>query len=189
MVINEKALVSRMKDAYKTYGYTVAVQNDRVYLSNGFWLAEVKADNVPGEILGMFGEHIRDIPKNGDAYKVTKAKDGPVVQKRILDDALIPVKSMYTQREKALEGILPVLMHKTNLTYDGCRVWQADCTRDIYLIDPRYAAMIANNTEVEKVGDGIYAEGETSKLWILRVNNEQDKTYLSHLEKISWIKE
>ena len=28
MVINEKALVSRMKEAYKTYGYTVAVGSE-----------------------------------------------------------------------------------------------------------------------------------------------------------------
>ena len=67
MVINEKALVRRMKEAYKTYGYTVAVDEDTVYLSNGFWLAELDIDQVPSEIMGMFGEHIRDIPRSGDA--------------------------------------------------------------------------------------------------------------------------
>ncbi|MBQ2785944.1 MAG: hypothetical protein IJF02_05525 [Oscillospiraceae bacterium] len=189
MVINEKALVSRMKDAYKTYGYTVAVEEDRMYLSNGFWLAEINTDNVPGEILGMFGEHIRDIPKNGDAYKVIKDKTGPIVQKRILEDALGAVKSMYSQREKAYEGILPVQMRKTNLTYDGCRVWQAACVGDIYMIDPRYAAMIANTKDVVQVGEGIYAEGETSKLWILRVNKKEDKVYVEHLQQIAWVTE
>ena len=189
MVINEKALISRMKDAYKSGGYTVAVQEDRVYLSNGYWLAEINVDNVPGEILGIFGEHIRDIPKNGDAYKVTKGKDGAIVQKRILEEAMGVVKQMYERRAAAYEGILPVVMQKTNLTYEGCHVWQAANIRDIFLIDPRYAAMLSKTKDVHQVGEGIYAEDEESKLWILRVAKESDKTYLAHMQKISWVKE
>lgn len=189
MVINEKALVSRMKEAYGTYGYTVAVENDRMYLSNGFWLAEIDVDDVPDKILGMFGEHIRDVPKEGDAYKVTKGKDGAIVQKRILEEAMGVVTQMYEHRAKAYEDILPVVMCRTNLTYDGCRVWQAANVRDIFLIDPRYAALIGKTEEVHKVGEGIYAEDGDSKLWILRVAKEEDKTYLEHMEKISWVKE
>ena len=34
MVINEKALVRQVKEAYKTYGYTVAVDEDTVYLDH-----------------------------------------------------------------------------------------------------------------------------------------------------------
>ena len=189
MVINEKALVTQMKNAYNSYGYTVAVQDDRMYLTNGFWLAEIDVDNVPDKILGMFGEHIRDVPKSGDAYKVTKGKDGAIVQKRILEEAMGTVKKMYERRAEAYEGILPVVMQKTNLTYDGCRVWQAESVRDIFLIDPRYAAMIDKTKDVHRVGEGIYAEDDDSKLWVLRVAKESDKTYLEHMEKISWVKE
>lgn len=39
------------------------------------------------------------------------------------------------------------------------------------------------------VGEGIYAEDEESKLWILRVNKDEDKTYIAHMEKIRWVKE
>ncbi|MBE6920199.1 MAG: hypothetical protein E7468_01375 [Ruminococcaceae bacterium] len=189
MVISEKALVNRMKEAYSTYGYTVAVQDDRMYLTNGFWLAEIDVDNVPDKILGMFGEHIRDVPKAGDAYKVTKGKDGAIVQKRILDEAMGAAKQMYERRAEAYEGILPVVMQKTNLTYEGCHVWQAANVRDIFLIDPRYAAMLSTTKDVHRVGEGIYAEDEESKLWILRVAKESDKTYLEHMQKISWVKE
>ena len=189
MVINEKALVNRMKEAYSTYGYTVAVQDERMYLSNGFWLAEIDVDNVPDKILGMFGEHIRDVPKSGDAYKVTKGKDGAIVQKRILEEAMGVVKQMYGHRNEAYENSLPVVMQKTNLTYDGCHVWQAQNVREIFLVDPRYAAMLSRTKDVHRVGEGIYAEDEESKLWILRVAKESDKVYLSHMEKISWIKE
>lgn len=188
MVINEKALVNRMKEAYSASGYTVAVQGDRMYLTNGFWLAEIDVDNVPDKILGMFGEHIRDVPKAGDAYKVTKGKDGAIVQERIMDEAMGAAKQMYEQRAEAHKD-LAVVMQKTNLTYDGCRVWQAANVRDIYLIDPRYAALLSTKKDVHRVGGGIYAEDEESKLWILRVSKDSDKTYLDHMEKISWIKE
>lgn len=186
MVINEKALVSRMKEAYKTYGYTVAVDQDWMYLSNGFWMAGIDVDNVPGEILGMFGEHIRDIPKNGDAYKVTKAKDGPIVQQMILEDALKPVKTMYAERDEAYADIRLVMMRRTNLTYEGIQVWQAAPGQDVFLINPRYAAMISDPKGVCRAGNGIYIGDAISSLWILRVMKPKDDAYLTHLEKIAW---
>jgi len=189
MVIKEKALIRRMKEAYKDYGYTVAVRDGKIYLTNGYWLAEIDADNVPAEIMGMFGEHIRDIPKDGDAYRITKAKDGPIVQKRLIEEALVAAHTMYAKFEEALEDSVPDEMQKTNLTYDGHTVWQSKTNKDVFLIDPRYAAMISGAKEVLKVGDGIFAHGEVSKVWILRINNKQDKTYLAHLEKISWVTE
>ena len=186
MVINEKALVSRMKDAYKTYGYTVAVEEDRVYLTNGFWLAGMDIDQVPSAVMGMFGEHIRDIPCSGDAYKVTKGKDGAIVQKRILEEAMGVVRQMLERRGDASPDIQ---MRKTNLTYDGAQVWQAEIGKDVFLIDPRYAVMIDKQQKAFRVGEGIYAEDEESVLWILRINDAADKLYLDHLQKISWIKE
>lgn len=190
MVINEKALVTQMKNAYKTYGYTVAVEGDWFYLSNGFWLAAIDVDRVPSEIMGLFGEHIRAIPRSGDAYKVIKDKEGPIVQHRLLEEAMDHVEQMYRMRGEAFCGpSAPVQMCKTNLIYDGLRVWQAEQKHNIFLIDPRYAVMIDKTMEVYMVGEGIYAEDEESKLWILRVNKESDKTYIAHMEEIQWVKE
>ena len=186
MVINEKALVSRMKEAYKTGSYTVIVNDDMVYLSNGFWLAGMDIDQVPSAVMGMFGEHIRDIPSSGQAYKVTKGKDGAIVQKRIQEEAMGAVRQMCQQRGDASPG---VQMRKTNLTYDGAQVWQEEIGKDIFLIDPRYAVMIEKKQKAFRVGEGIYTEDEESVLWILRINDAEDKRYLEHLQKINWIKE
>ena len=49
--------------------------------------------------------------------------------------------------------------------------------------------MIEKKQKAFRVGEGIYAEDEESVLWILRINDAADKTYLDHLQKISWIKE
>lgn len=189
MVINEKALVTRMKEAYKSYGYTVAVDEDMVYLTNGFWLAGMDIDQVPAEVMGMFGEHIRAIPKSGQAYKVTKDKDGPIVQSRILEDAMACVRQMERLKAEAFEEVLPVKMCKTNLIYDGSHVWQEVIGGKVFLIDPRYAVLMEKKQEVFRVGEGIYAQDEESMVWILRVSNDADKTYLEHLEKKHWIKE
>lgn len=189
MVVSEKVLINRMKEAYKTYGYTVAVHEDRMYLSNGFWLVEIDVDNVPGEIMAMFGGHIRKIPVDGDAYKVIRDKDGPIVQTRMMEDALMGVEELNREREAAFDHAEPVIMRRTNLTYDGCRIWQANPGMEIYLIDPRYAALIAGNCQVYRVGNGIYAEGEISRVWVLRVNNQEAKAYLEHLEKKLWVTE
>lgn len=189
MVITEKALVAQMKEAYKTYGYTVAVDRDVMYLTNGFWMAGIDVDNVPGKILSMFGEHIRDIPKDGDAYKVIKAKDGPIAQHRILEEAMEPVKKMRSERDEAWDEVPVVMMRRTNLTYEGLQVWQAVPGMDVYLIDPRYAAMVKDPKKVYKVGNGIYIEGETSKLWVMRYAKPEDQKYLNHLEQIAWVAE
>lgn len=189
MVINEKALVRQMKEAYKTYGYTVAVDGDMVYLTNGFWLAGMDVDQVPSEIMGMFGEHIRDIPGRGDAYKVTKGKDGPIVQTRILEEALGVVRQLAARRGDAFSDDTHIQMRKTNLTYDGYQVWQSETDKEVFLIDPRYAVMIDKKLKAFRVGEGIYAEDEESVMWVLRVSDETDKVYIWHLQEISWIKE
>ena len=187
MVVNEKQLVRQMKESYKSQGYQVLVNNDLMVICNGFWLVEMDLDNVPNEVLSLIALHTRKIPENGSACKVTKGTDGPIVQSRMLEDALGPVRQMYEERNEAFDDIQLAQMMKTNLVYDGCGVWQAHPGNYIYLIDPRYEALISDRGKVSLVGNGIYAEGEISKVWVLRVAGQSDKEYLKHLEKMTWI--
>lgn len=139
--------------------------------------------------MGMFGEHIRDIPRSGDAYKVTKDKDGAIVQTRMLEEALSVVRQMERRHKEAFANGQPVQMRKTNLTYNGSQVWQGKNDESIFLIDPRYAVLFGKGSKTFRVGEGIYAEDADSRLWVLRVNEDSDKVYIAHMEKISWIKE
>ena len=187
MVINEKVLVRQMKESYKGQGYQVLVNNDAMVITNGFWLVEIDLDNVPNEVLSLIALHTRKTPDEGTAWKVTKGDTGPIVQSRMLEDALGPLRSMYEERNEAFDDIQLIQMRKTNLIYDGCGVWQAHPGNDIYLIDLRYEALISDRGQVNMVGRGIYAEGEISKVWVLRVAAQSDKEYLNHLQKMIWI--
>ncbi|MBQ8579322.1 MAG: hypothetical protein IJ448_01355 [Oscillospiraceae bacterium] len=185
MVINEKALVRQMKEAYKTYGYTVAVVGERMMLTNGFWLASIDVDNVPAGLLGMLAEHIRDVPKEGQAYKVIKDKDGAFVQHRIMEEAIEPLARMFKEKEAA--GYMKQ-MRRTNLTLTGMQLWQAPESSVMYMIDPRYAALFDDHNEVVRLGGGIYAEGEISELWVLRFADGELADKISHLEQVQWVK-
>lgn len=185
MVINEKALVKQMKEAYKTYGYTVAVVGERMMLTNGFWLASIDVDNVPAGLLGMLAEHIRDVPKEGQAYKVIKDENGAYVQHRIIEEAVAPLVRMAKEKENA--GYMKQ-MRRTNLTLGGMQLWQEPESAVMYMIDPRYAALIEDHNEAVRLGGGIYAEGEIRELWVLRFADNERADKLSHLEQIQWVK-
>lgn len=184
MVINEKALVRQIKETYKSYGYCVAVQDGRMMLTNGFWLANIDTDNVPSELLGLLAEHIRDVPKEGTAYKVIKDIDGPYVQHRILEEAIAPLKQMAGEKEAG--GMY--MMRRSILTLGGMQLWQAPEGSAMYMIDPRYAALFEDHNEVVRLGNGIYAEGNISELWVLRVTEGELVEKINHLKKIQWVK-
>lgn len=184
MVINEKALVTQMKEAYKNGGYTVAAVGTRMMFTNGVWLATIDRDNVPRALLGLLAEHIRDIPSEGEAYNVTKTKNGPLAQTRILTEAIQPWAHM---NERKQEGI-GCHMRRSNLTLSGLLLWQETDGQTMYMIDPRYAVMFENHFEVVRLGNGIYAEGEISELWVLRNVDSQLEDQLEHLQKIRWVK-
>lgn len=190
MVINEKALVAQMKEAYKNGGYRVLVSDSRMVFSNGYWLASIDKDNVPSKLLGMLAEHIREVPSEGQAYRVYKTKEGTIAQSAILEDALKPLLNMQEQRDEAWDD--PAggpMMLQTPLTYNGMQLWQSLPGNDIYMIDPRFAAMISQKAEdVWKVGNGLYVEGEISELWVLRVVEGAATERIKHLEAIAWAK-
>lgn len=142
-------------------------------------------DNVPNEVLSLIALHMRLIPDNGDAYKVIKGDDGPILHKKMLDAALQPV--IHMEDDEAATRAVPVIMKKTCLRYDGCCVWQSDADLSIFLIDPRYEALIDSKVLVRMVGNGLYAEDDISKAWVLRVSNESAKDHINHLAGIRWV--
>ena len=63
MIVNEKALVSAMKDSYKGGGYSVAFGSGQVFVSGNSWSVWCAEDELPRKVLGMIAEHLGKIDK------------------------------------------------------------------------------------------------------------------------------
>lgn len=183
MVINEKALLAQMKEAHKNGGYTVAVVGDYMMFTNGIWVAVIERDNVPSELLGLLAQHIRDIPETGQAYTVTKAKSDTIAQTRIITEAIQPWTHMAQRKEDGAGG----KMRRTSLTLRGMQLWQEVEGESLYMVDPRYAALFRRGMEQVRLGNGIFAEGEISQLWVLRYVDGALDDPLEHLKQYRWV--
>lgn len=188
MIVNEKALVRQMKDAYKNQGYTVAVRDDRMMITSGYWIVDIDMDDVPSEVLALIALHVRVIPDNDRAYKVVKGDDGPYVQSKLTTEAMAGLEQLDRELSDALQDGTYCTMKKTAIRMDGCSLWQGTTEKEIFLTDPRYEVLIESGAEVHRVGNGLYAEGNCSRLWVLRVAADgADLAAVRHLEAWRWV--
>lgn len=184
MVINDKALLSRLKEAYKEGGYTVAAVDEKMMLTNGHWLAIIDRDNVPSEVLALLALHIRDIPAPGDAYKVIKTKEGAFAQAMVTTEA---VSGWARMVERIRTDGTGNQMKRAGLTLGGMLLYQEVGGEALYMIDPRDAVLIVNRVNPVRLGNGIYALGETSELWVLRYVEGALEDPLEHLKQYRWV--
>lgn len=186
MVINDKALVSRMKDAYNGGGYTVLVRPKGSHaIISGFWAVDIDNNHVSREVLSLLALHMGRLPESGEAYKITKTKEGPNVQKVIYDVAESPLRKLEVD-VMGCEGELE--LHKTNITFDSCNVWQRDRDWGVFLLNPEYEAIVrkSKDLEVYQVGNAMYAEGDVSKAYVMKVERDANDPHIKHLSQMKW---
>ena len=185
MVINEKTLVSQMKEAYKKGGYVVANRKGESYIiQTSFWAVEIDSENLPREALSLMALHMGFLPGEDRAYRITKTKEGPSVQDLMISVALGNIGEIENEINAAAS--VPVMARKTIVTYDGCSVWQKEGNCGVILIDPRYESILRKKQEARIVSDALYAEGEISKVYIMRVNKNPDEPEIVHLSNTKW---
>lgn len=66
MVVNDKALVREMKEAFKGWGYTVMVVSGDKWVigSKDNWTVVIDGqNNVPNEVLALIVLHMGELPK------------------------------------------------------------------------------------------------------------------------------
>lgn len=187
MVINEKALVKELKEAYKGWGYTVMVLpgGEWVFMTKA-WVAEIDAQtNVPNEALSLIVLHMGYLPERETAYRVYKGDAGPVVQKEVFSIAESTYTALCEQRQET-DG-KPVYCRQTKLRLGECRVWQRPSDLEILLIDPTYERIIASKKDIRVVGDAIYAEGQISSVYVMQVKDVGEQAHIDHLSQMQWI--
>lgn len=188
MIINEKALVREMKEAYKRYGYTVAVDSDDYWtISGGNWAVQIDGqNNVPNQILSLIVLHMGCLPYAGSAaYRIYKTKDGPQVQ-----DAIPGVELEHIRKLQSLIHMperKPQYINATNLWLSQYRVWQQPENLQIVLVEPQSESLIATKKYVELVSGVLFKSGEISSVYIWPYKDEDEKAHIQHLEGMQWV--
>lgn len=187
MVINEKALVRELKEAFKGIGYTVMVMTgDRWVFAHGEnWIAEIEGqDNVPREALALMVLHMGYLPRIQSCSRVYKAEKCTVVQKEVYAVAEADYeKLMERVRDTETEEV-----RRTSLVYGRRRVWQQIEDKGILLIDPKFESLLDGPGEsvIRRVGESIYLEGEISRVFITRSRGGANENLLDHLAQVKW---
>ena len=179
MVVREKALLPRMKEAYNSGGYTVAVDDSRHIIIGGTWAVEIESDNVPRDVIGLLAVHMGFLPKHDTAFKVTKTKNGPYVQSMIYEDAMKTVEALAS-------GPVAVGITKTVVTLEGCSVWQQNIGTAVHLIRPDLEDLFRNTEDVQLAGHTFRSEGEISKVWVLEALVDPEDAKMRCLSGIRW---
>lgn len=126
MIVNEKALVSAMKDSYKGGGYSVAFGGGTVRLAGHCWSVRCDEDELPRKVLGLIAEHLGKIPKDGTAFRISKALG---IQQQLFEEMVNGEEAIEVA---ACQGRRCTV---TGLTVNGQDLWQAE-DGGVMLADP-----------------------------------------------------
>lgn len=167
MVVNEKGLIRAMKEAYKSAGYKVAVDD-----SGG-------KSSLPRKVLGMIAEHVGEIPDSGTAYHV-KAKETQTEMFNIVTQQVEDYHSGEKERR---------IVRRTNLVMGGYPLWQTPTDQKVVKVHPDHED-IRNwgGKTVRMIGDDLLMiDDTTSRAYIATgAVRDDEQNMLLHLSKILW---
>ena len=186
MIVNDKALVREMKEAYKGWGYGIMVTSDDrwVVSSKGNWTVVIDGqNNVPNEVLALIVLHMGELPNAQQCYRIYKGDKSVCIQKEVYKVALDEFEKMEKTRP-----LVYVEVRRTALVYGRRRVWQQSEDNQVLLINPRFESLMDIGAEsvVCTAGEQIYLEGEISCVYISRASGGASVEMLEHLAKIKW---
>lgn len=192
MVVNEKALVRGMKDAFKAGGYTVAAGEDgTLAIYNARWAVQMEEKNIPREVLSLLALHMGYLPKKGDAYKVFKGDKVPVVQNVVHAVAVQPVDSMAAKAAVATAassalGRSEAQIHRTGITFQSYRAWQRPSDMQVVLVDPEAESIFRKKEKALLIDGAIYQEGRVSRAYVWAVDREYFQIQVEYLSGMQW---
>ena len=186
MVVNEKALVREMKEAFKGWGYTVMVASGEKWVigSKDNWTVVIDGqNNVPNEVLALIVLHMGELPKAQQSYHIYKIEKSICIQKEVYKVAEENFEKL--EKSRPLEDRE---VRRTALVYGSRRVWQQLEDKKILLIDPKHESLmeIGGDSMVCTVGEQIYLEGEISCVYISRARGGANEALLEHLAQVRW---
>lgn len=187
MVVSEKGLMAAMKDAYKSDGYQVAVDEsggiDNVIIHNSMWTVVIMKSELPRKVLGMIAEHIGEIPRLGTAFQVKK-KETQTEIFNIVAGAPMDYHSGNQPRR---------ISRRTSLILGGFPLWQTATDQKVVKVYPDYEDIInRGNNVVRLVGDDVLMiDDDVSRAYIRATSpkDAQELAMMNHLAQIKWVSE
>lgn len=146
-MIEEKALCTAMKGAWKGAGYEVFASGDTLVISTDRLGVEMLRRNASRKVLALLVVHLGEIP-DGAAYAVRK-KDG--AQQMMLDVAM----GHWDGMRNRVEGAERRILRRTNMDWKNRGVWQEEGTGTVHTFDEGLANIIVAEPDGIEIADGL----------------------------------
>lgn len=188
MIINEKALLRAMKEAYKGSGYHVAAFDgggcEKVLIYAESWMVTVERKNAPSKIRGFVAETAGDWPEVNEAYRVRKDMTESEQIEMTLNN-LYDVWLNFDDKDST-EQVKP-----TELLLGLSELWQCCRSLHMLLLDPAFTDIIGNSRlPVIRSGNILRVQGEISTIYLYQEKPaESIEDRIKHLEKVRWVAE
>lgn len=185
MIVNEKGLLKIMKEAHKSYGYSVAATNDAIGVESIIIITQkcvVVGDkkNMPRKVLALIVEHMGELPHCGEAFQIKKNEP----QTEIFDAATQTLKDMHSEN-KSLRVI-----KRTDLTLGGYRLWQRKEDLKMFKLDPVLENVLEISRGIHRiVGDDVLmmVDKESRAYVYFEKPDKNGSAGLDHLSQMQWI--
>ena len=184
MVVDEKGLISAMKEAFKTTGYKVAVDETAGsidYIIDGInWAVVIEKGSLPAKVFGLIAEHVRDSILPGQAVQVRKKEVRTMIFGPMVEDVRSIIESDKPRR----------IIRRTKLNLGGYPLWQGVTDRKMIKLSPEYEEVMlwGGNNIVRMIGDNIvFVADESSAVYIRNIGKYSAETdLLDFLSQMEW---
>lgn len=173
-MINERALLSALKEEWKGAGYTVGRTGEELLLKGIGWTLRCTMEVLPRKVLALLVEHLGEIPGGGDCWNVSKKSGSQTAILQVADTEF--QEAMGAQGNKAAP---------TRLTFGGWRVWQEEESLRVLLMNEDLTSIVVlpKDSEARATGRGIVKDAGPD---VLQVAAEAEPPEAEYLESVQW---
>lgn len=173
-MINERALLTALKNEWKGTGYTVGRTRDWLLLGGREWTLRCTMQVLPRKVLALLVEHLGEIPQGGDCWTVSKSAGSQTAILQVTDKAFLDTLD-------ARAGVAA----QTRLTFGGWRVWQETQSLKVLLMDEELTSIVVlpQGGEAESWGDGLIKDAGPD---VLVVTSKGMPPEAEYLQAVQW---
>lgn len=173
-MINERALLSALKEEWKGAGYTVGRTGEELLLKGSGWTLLCTMEVLPRKVLALLVEHLGEIPGGGDCWNVSKKSGSQTAILQVADKEFLA----------ALDA-RGADVAQTRLTFGGWRVWQEENTLHVLMMNEDLTAIVELPREgtAQSVKDGIVKDAGPDVLLVISQGMPPEAEYL---ESVQW---